>query len=260
MKKILTTPCRLHIFVLLSFLFMTSSGFSQGPFRGNILGRVVDEKGLPIAGVYVIFETSDEVRAKDCWADSDSVISDAGGGFLINEHCSVETRAGFLYMAPTKSFDYDQMPIYPPFLTELRRSGDPRFAGIPVKLKGNETVRLGDIPLPVEYNHVEVFVLDQNKKPYYKTENDWDDFVLIIRNEKGILAAGEGLSDWAISHSVRVDRGSVKYALPEGTWTLELLKSWDDLDQTGKTLRILAKTTVAVKKTDVCLQARLVVK
>lgn len=241
---------------LFAVFLLTTSIIAQEKYSAIIKGRVVDENGRPVVGVNVRFDNSEALRDKLCWVKDNSVFSDADGQFLHQEYCTVEQRTVYLLMAPTIGFEYAQTPIYPPFWTDLRRT-NPRFAGVPVKINGNEQIDLGNIPLQVWYNPIEIFVTDKLGRPFYKTDDDWARFVLIIRDEHGLAVGSEGLSVSDLENSVRIDRGSVRLALPEGTWIIELLRDWDDFDMKGRTLRKLATTDVVVSRTDVCLQATL---
>lgn len=245
--------------VLFACFIMVAFANAQEPYHASIKGIVVDEKGRPIARAGVTFGSSATLRDKKCWVKDDSVATDAGGQFLHQEYCSISNRTVFLFTEATIGLENTTFPIFAPFWPKLRRN-NPKFAGLLIELNGNSQIDLGKIPVQVWYNRVELFVSDIGNRPFYKTEDDWAKFVLIVRDEKGDAVGSTALSTQARQHNLRVDRGSVDLALPEGTWTLELLRNWDDIDTAGRTLRLLAKGTVVVNKTDRCLQARLVVK
>ncbi len=241
------------------FVFSTVAVIAQ-PFRSSITGRVVDERGIPVAGANIRAHSSEELKAKQCGVKENSVFTDFDGRFLHQEHCGVPNRTISLSMAPPlTSFGYVQTPIYPPFWDNLRKS-DKRFAGLEFRLEGNESIDVGNVPLQISYNGIELVISDASGKPYYRSEDDWAKFVLIVRDGNGLAVGSEGLSIMDIKKSVLIDRGAVKLALPEGTWALELLKDWNDFDASGKTLKHLAMTSVTVPKAGGFLRARLVVR
>lgn len=227
-------------------------------YQSYLKGRVVNESGRAESGARIIFYNAREFGRLSCWVRDNQVSSDGVGQFLHQEYCTVEKRQVFLFTEASTGFVGAEFPMAAPFWPELRKS-DPRFAGLKVDLHGTRTVDLGDIPVQVWYNLVECLVLDRKGRFYYKSEDDWANFALIVRDAKGVAVGSLALSTFAIQNNVRVDRGSVRLALPEGTWTLELLRDLDEFEQSGKTRHSLATTTVTVKKSDVCLQARLVV-
>ncbi len=221
--------------------------FAQDRYQAQISGRIVDEKGQPRAGVDVTFANSEELRSKGCWVRHDAVFTDAAGRFKHEEYCTVPERSALLFIAPSKGWELYQTPIYPSFWPELRES-DARFAGVPVRLQGNQQIDLGDIVLPVDFAPIELFVLDEHGKHYFQSENDWSRFHLVVRDSRGIAVGSESLPISDISTSVSMDRGSVKVALPIGTWTLEILGDLSDLDQNGITQRSLACRTVSIER------------
>ncbi|HMJ08342.1 MAG TPA: carboxypeptidase-like regulatory domain-containing protein [Pyrinomonadaceae bacterium] len=251
----------LHASILIScaLMLLTTMATAQEKYSATIRGRIVDEKGRPVEGVNVTFDNPQALRAEHCGVKNNSVSTDAEGQFLHEEYCTVENRTVFLLMAPRIGFEYSQKPILPPFWTKLRET-NPKFAGLKVELLGNQDIDLGDVPLQVWYNRLELFVTDRSGRPFYKSEDDWASFQLIVRDELGNAVGSNSLSIYNLQRNIRIDRGSVSLSLPEGTWTLELLRSLDDFDQNGKTIRYLAKTTIRVNRKDVCAQARLVVR
>lgn len=243
----------------LGLMFAHSASAQEG-FNAVIQGIVVDEKGsAPFRAFSVTFDVSGKAKEKNCGAKEYEIRTDGAGKFLLQEHCELEDRTILLFTESAIDLSNAQFPISAPFWHELRRN-DPRFAGRSVQLMGNQQIDLGKIPVQIWYNRVELFVTDNLGRPFYKNENDWADFVLIVRDPRGDAVGSKALSTFDRKNSVRVDRGSVNLALPEGTWTLELLRDWSDFDSKGMTLRNLGKTTITVNKTDVCLRARIVVK
>lgn len=251
-----------YIYLLILFVNATFPipMMPQQNYHGFVTGIVVDENGRPAVRASVTFDNFLSAQeGKTCWAKEHELMTDGIGQFFLNEYCNVPNRTIFLFTEAGDLPANVQFPIHAPFWPELRRS-DTRFAGLRVELNGNQTIDLDKIPVQVWYNSVEVSVLAADGRPLYKSENDWAKFVLIVRNLSGNAVGSETLSAFDRERSVRVDRGSVNLALPEGSWILELLPSLDDFDIKRRTLRYLAKTTVSVKRSDVCLQVRLVVK
>ncbi len=247
-------------YILISFVNLVLAGsVAAQESRIPIKGIVVDEKGRPLVRANVAFDSSEAWRGEKCVPTDYEVITDAGGQFFNQLSCKHGRGKTLLFTESATGLVDATFPIFAPFWPELRRNNS-KFAGLPVELNGNDQIDLGKIPVQVWYNRVELFVSNNDNRPYYKTEDDWANFVIIVRDEKGDAVGSDALSTFDRERAVRVDRGSVNIALPEGTWTLELLRDWGDFDSKGRTLRLLAKTTIAVKKADVCLQARLVVK
>lgn len=245
--------------ILVMIVIFCINAESQDTYRAVVRGQVVDEKGRPVSRASITFDNSETLKDKKCWAMEHELLSDGAGQFWLQEYCTVANRTIVVFIEAGDLPLNAQFPISAPFWHQLRKN-NPRFAGLPINLEDSKHIDLGKIPVQVWYNVVELFVIDANGRPFYKTEDDWAKFVLIVRDELGDAVGSEGLSNFDLETSVRIDRGSVRLALPEGTWTLELLSDWDDIDTRGKTRRNLAKTTVSVKKSDVGAQTHLVVK
>jgi hypothetical protein len=248
------------IFVTLALLFfaVVVRPQSEPAYSTFVKGRIVDNSGREVhrASLTAIHSSGSEENL--CSFAHPYPFVDSRGSFIIEELCDVPEREITVFAKAIGPFADAQYPIRAPYWDQLRKI-EPRFAGRSLKLNGNGIIDVGEIPVQVWFNLVEVFVLDKSGKAFYKNEDEWSNFVMIVRHPNGTAVGETGLSISDVENNVRVDRGSVRVALPEGTWTLELLRSLDDFDQSGRTLHRLAKTTVTVAKTDVCLQAKFVV-
>jgi hypothetical protein len=248
------------IFIVITVTLLIITATAQVKYQSNIKGRVVDEQGQPVENANVRFDVPEKFYNQVCWVKNNSVFSDKDGNFVHEEYCGVSNRTGTLFIVPKIGLTDIIAPIYPPFWRKLRLS-NPAFAGLYVNIEGNKEIDLGNVPLQVRYSDFTLFVLKKSGKPYYKTSNDWSRFQLIVRNEKGEDVGSSALSTFDIENKVNLKMGFVKIALPEGSWTLELLNSLDDyINETGKTTRYLSKTTVAVKKSGNISTIRLIVK
>jgi hypothetical protein len=231
--------------VLFCIAVLGSSALSQQRYEATIRGTIVDQNGQP-ANAAVTFNNPESIRTKDCWVKDTTVFTDRNGQFSLREHCGLSVRNVTLFVEPATGFEGAQTPIRAPYWTSLRETKG-EFSGLNVRLEKNQDVDLGSIPLKVNYRRVQLAVLGKNGKPYYKSRDDWAKFVLIVRNPSGIAVGSEALSTNDRENSVDLKRGVVLLALPEGTWTLELLKNWIDFDQSGRTLRYLARDNIIVK-------------
>lgn len=250
----------IHLFAVLILIHVLAlTGVTQAIFNAVIEGQVVDDKGSPIANAGVVFEISEVPGVKPCFADEYYLSTGTDGKFSIKEHCSVSSRTSLVFTEAAMSTTTAAFPIYAPFWKALRDS-DPRFAGHAVKLSGDQKIDLGAIPVQVWYYQIELFISDRKGRPFYRSEDDWNRFTLIVRNEHGTAVGESGLSIADVKSKVRVDRGSVRLALPEGRWSLELLKSLNDFGVDGRTRRYLAKGTVSIKKGDPNAYTRLTVR
>ncbi|PYT00902.1 MAG: hypothetical protein DMF63_04335 [Acidobacteria bacterium] len=224
---------------------LASNASSQQRYGATINGTVVDQQGRP-ARASVTFTNPESIRGEGCWVKDTTVFTDSNGNFSLREHCGLSVRNVTLFVEPVIGFDGAQTPIRAPYWTSLRES-EAKFSGLNLRLEGSKDVDLGLIPLKVNYRQIELAVLGKNGKPYFKSLDAWTKFVLIVRNANGIAVGSEALSTNDLENSVDLRRGVVLLALPEGAWTLELLKDWNDFDQRGRTVRYLARNNVSVK-------------
>ena len=248
------------IFVTFALLFVAvvARPQSEPAYSTFVKGRIVDNSGREVHRASLAAIHSSGSEGNLCSFAREYPLVDTRGSFIIEELCDVPEREVTIFAKAIGPFTDAQYPIRAPYWDELRKI-EPRFAGQTIKLSGSGIMDVGEIPVQVWFNLVEVFVLDKSGEHFYKNKDDWSNFVLIVRHPNGTAVGETGLSLSDIEQNVRVDRGSVRVALPEGTWTLELLNDLDNFNQSGRTIHRLAKTTVTVKKTDVCLQAKFIV-
>lgn len=256
---------RYLIKLLLVIIFVISCVFNiasqeKVQYKSIIKGKVLNNFGQPVENAIVVFDVAENFYKNICWVKNNTVFSDKEGNFVHEEYCSLKNRKVSLFIVPKVGLSNSDAPLYPPFWSTLRRN-NPKFAGLSVNIEGNQEIDLGNVPIQVWYNKFELFVLNKNSKPYYKNNDDWGNFHLIVRDELGDDVGSSALSIRDIENKVNIEKGLVKIALPEGSWVLELLADENDYDNTtGKTRRFLAKTTVKITKNEAILPVRLIIK
>jgi hypothetical protein len=257
-----------YVLVVLSFLanplpvrpqIASKTSQSDKEYQSTIRGRVVDDRGAPIPGARILFDVSGELYAKFCWAKKESVWADANGEFAHHEYCTQPERTATLYIMSPIDRGKVQVPIFAPYWPALRRN-DARFVGIPVLVREDRDINLGAVQLPVWFRPVQLSIKDARGKNYFKTADDWSRYVLIVKDQAGNSVGSDSLSINDIEEKVDVRDGSVRLALPEGKWTLQLLRRWEDMDRNGQVHRYLGQTRVVVAKSNSVPTIRLVVK
>lgn len=200
-------------------------------YRSAIKGRVVDETGKPVIGASIHpelpkeAENSEDTEDRICGAKI-GVVSGKDGKFSVKEDCSISIRSINLFV--TYGVAEAVALLSPPF-GGLREKNS-LFAGQEIIIRENSDIDLGDVQVQLWYGEIELTVLDNNGKPYYKNFDDWNKFVLKIRDKNGQLLASGSLSTGDKQKAVNVEKSSVKLALPEGIWSLELLSGWDSIE------------------------------
>jgi hypothetical protein len=233
-----------YFFMIIIVLLAVFHGAAQKHYLARISGTVVNEKDGAVKAA-ITFDIPQGLQEKDCWAKDTTVVTDSEGRFVLEEHCTLKNREISLFIMPTTGLDFLQLPVRPPYWTGLQES-DSKFAGIKVRLEGNQHVDIGKVRVPIKFGRMELFVLRRDGLPLYKTRDEWSRFILVVRDEKGNAVGDQALSIRDIESSVKPERGALMLALPEGIWTLELLNDWNDLGKGGETLRYLARTTVRI--------------
>jgi hypothetical protein len=243
------TPIHLYLKLAVVTLGLGLFVSAQAPYRSVIKGIVVDKYGRPVGDADVTFNNPSSGRIPGCGSEHPWGHTNIRGEFTHEAVCTVPNRTASLLI--TKDL-YSGRRVAPLSvqLWDALRERDPRFAGLPIQLTGNETLDLGELPVQVFYNPVDILVLDPDSQPHFHTLSDWSSVVLIVRDPKGVAVGGEGLSTFDRENSVQVARGALLVALPAGTWTLELLKSWSEFTQKGETRSYLARTTISVTDND----------
>jgi len=176
----------------------------------TLTGRVIDGHGKPVAGALITAHPPLPPGDLVVFAEADST-----GRFRFE---SVSSTPAILYItSPLPNDAY--LPITPPFgrrLKEMSRS----FGGIEVPVTKNETIDLGDVRVQVSYMRVLLYLQNPNGEPLIITRAAWEDVWIRIKDVRKRIISESGLARKDLQ-SVRLDRGAIQLALPEGTWVVD---------------------------------------
>ena len=247
------------ITLVITLLYFSVGASAQAKFSSVITGTVIDSNGSPVVGANVTFDNSNGLSNKGCWVKDNAVFTDISGRFVNKDICSLAQRSGLLFISRFYSDLRTLVPISTPFWADLQKY-DKRFAGMEIQMDGNRETILGNVPVQVSFATVEVFVLNKRRKPLYASLDDWSNFILIVRNDQDQAVGSASLSTFDLEEGVvNVKKGSVLISLPEGTWTLEMLKDWNDFLPSGKSRKYLARSNMLVNPTADPIKGNLVV-
>lgn len=233
---------RTIILVINIFLIFSCAPAQDSP-ETAIRGTVVDSNGMAVVGANVYFQPQNGRGVKHT-----EVFTDIEGRFTNRDDRPNERGSCLVFVSRFSTVLETLNPVYPPFWPALRTK-DKRFAGTEIRLGSGGDIDLGKIQ-PLVFWPVELFVLKKSGKPFYATLDDWDSrFILIVRDADAKETVGSSsVSRAAIERGViNVKSGSVMIELPEGSWTLEWIRDWDDIDEYGNSRRYLARANVKVQ-------------
>lgn len=190
-------------------LISASSSAQEMPLGYTVTGRVVDERGRPVAGAGVGLRVPDPQSpdAFSIWT------TDADGRFRARDSSRRPTDKATLYVqAPPKD---THVPVDAMF-GRLRYLGA-SLAGQGIDFGGRQEVDVGDVRAQVRYGLVRLRLLDKEGAPLAPDAKEWANLLLRVHDARGDIVADGGVSD----AGKRREESLVVLALPEGRWQIE---------------------------------------
>ena len=205
--------------MLLALLFILSTGTPlwADEYKYAVRGRAVDIQRRPVPAAYVVILPTPNDRGGDFISTGEA---DAEGRIRIEVPDSNMTGTmRLLYVTGPLPLDAIT-PIKPPF-TGFRGLTGPAYSAQLVRIKKNDGVDIGNIPVKVFYHTVTVFLKDRSGNPFLKDATAWQTVALRIRDGRGRFIAETSLAPEQIRRAVSPTDSSVRIALPEGVWRIE---------------------------------------
>ena len=229
-------------------------------FETTVKGRVVDDNGKPVSRAIVCLESLTKNDSDDFIADT--VYTDENGKFTVKNISTKAKRRRDLFISGPFPENAINLIDLPPSDNLRRLKPDLRVAS--VDLNKNNSVNVGDIKIKVPAGIVELTLVKSNGEPYFKTEGDWQSAYYVLRGENGEPVVATGISGYSSRVRVDVNRGLIRFAIAEGSWTIEFLSELELDDSTNMMAKegyLIAKTDkFTVKKSDKPLELKVVVR
>lgn len=201
-------------------LSLLNAQTTQEQYKYVVRGRVVDDKGRPVPYAQTVLHPPEPLSS---WKGHDLLIigeeANAEGRFRYEGVTDVPVHDEVLYVtAPPPSNAY--IGIFPP-MDELR-SINRSFAGRPVRVKSNEEMNVGDVPVQIRFGVVVVHLRNRAGAPMFTDAESWEGVGVRVRDVRGKRVSERYLSSASVSKAVRVDQSAIAIALPEGRWSIEV--------------------------------------
>ena len=216
-----------------------------------ITGRVVDEKGIPVERALVVLEslTKNEV---DEYSYNDTVFTDKDGRFRVINISTEKNRTRNLYISGPFPENAVRTVGLPP--SDYIRRLTPDLLARAVRLNEDFTTDIGDIKPKVYAGITEVALVKSSGEPYFETERDWQSIFYVLRGKDGERVLTEKISANDSKLKIDVKTGVIRFAVAEGTWTIEFISDIENPDS------VIAKTQpFTVEKSEKPTEIKLVV-
>ncbi len=215
MKHILR---RIVYSVIYIALFAATNSWAQSGSR--VIGRVVDGCGKPVPHARVLVFGPEPQGGMIGGLTITDEQADADGHFKyeIYQTKSPETDS-FLYVTspiPLNAF----ITLTPPF-NALRKIGN-SFLGLPIHLRPNQEVNIGDVKVQVIFGVVVARLQDRKGLPMFDDPKDWEYVGLRIRDIQGRIVEETEVPPASAKAAVRANGTSLAIVLPEGVWQIEI--------------------------------------
>lgn len=240
--------------VVLLILFSTANAQT---YKTVVKGRIVDIEGNPVSRAIVSLE-SDGNEQIDVVSDSETVYTDASGRFAV-ENISVKAkRERNLFVSGPFPENAIGLVDIPPTKSMLRLMPGLRIRS--VDLDKSTSVDLGDLEMKIGMQLVEVALLTSGGEPFYDTADAWNSGCYVLRGKDGRPYIARGISTRDTELRINVEKGSIRFAIPEGIWSIDFVEDLGKLDEilattdrfrvrhSGAPSRISVRVTGSVKK------------
>ncbi len=195
----------------------------DAPVDYRITGRVVDEKGRPVARALVGLRVPDP-QSPDMFVN---MITDKDGRFTTADSARRPVDEATFYVSAPPADAHVPVDF---MFGRLSHLGAP-FVGQTVRFDGKRRVDLGDVRVQANYHKVSIRLLDSKGEPLAADADAWRNIMLRVRDARGDVMEEGGV----IENARRKDESSIVVALPPGTWELAVTVfgdsySWSPLD------------------------------
>jgi hypothetical protein len=175
----------------------------------------------------VVLNTRDTVAKTEVILDyaglelNPGVTTNRDGTFCIENFTGdlTQSTTARLYVASSCRPD-DVMLVAAPFWPVLRK--ERRFAGKDVVINRGNITAVGDVEVQLIYGHLSLRILDRRHRPLLTRRADWSPVWIKVRKQNGVVVHESGLSLTDIERAVDLKASSINFALPKGTWSLEV--------------------------------------
>jgi len=193
------------------------------PVSYQITGRVVDEKGRPVAGALVGLRVPDP-QSPDAYR---STITGKDGRFMSFDSARRPVDEATFYVSAPPADALVPVDFMFGRLSHLGSS----FAGQKVRFDGKERVDLGDVRVQAHYGKVSIRLLDAKGEPFAPDAGVRRHMLIRVRDARGDVVQEGGV----IEPAMRKAESAIVVALPAGTWELAVAVfgdsfSWSPLD------------------------------
>lgn len=213
----------------------------------TVKGRIVDGKGEPVGTAFVLLASNNPLFVSDLIGVGTE--ADDEGFFILKFACAKTKKPKSLYVTSPILRSVKHI-ILPPF--ELLRENDPLYSGIPVLLKRDKVIDIGEVKLQIQYAVVKLALTDKSGKQFFTNKEQWSGLWIKIENDKGVRVGDEGMSVENYRDHTEADASALRIALPEGKWSVELFPE-------GRDGKFVARKLFTVIKTDSPVKVNLVV-
>lgn len=216
-------PFRLSLLFALLVLTSIAAGAESSSYVYTVKGRVVDDKGRPVAGATVVLKSPSYAEGDIVYLDS----SDSSGRFVVSKRSVRMIQDWKLWISDDSAVPRDtNQPIGwdSTFCSDLNR----KLCGTSVFVQPNKITNLGDVRLNIQQVPVLFKLIDQLGNPLVKSGSGGLNPWWIIRDPLGNMVAETGN---AYIH-FRFDDSGVMTALPTGHWKVEIV-DWGDSNLSG---------------------------
>jgi hypothetical protein len=199
-----------------------------GQWNVRLTGRVVDDNGRPVAGASAhLLDLSTDNKCSDTtpltkiWAKTA-----ADGTFTVENHDSCRDRVRYLLIAGPVSDRYTRL-VYVPY--DYPGNATVRTSARKINVSGEGVINLGDLKVNFHYGYLNLKVVNQNGGPLFQDPDDWREvFYIAVYDNNGKMIQGSGLSLNDVKNAVDAGSGTVRFAIPDGRWRIDLIRSIPD--------------------------------
>ena len=202
---------------LFSVLLFPSQQPQQAEYTVSVQGRAVDSSGQPVKDACIVVSPLPEPVMSDMGY---LIKADKEGRFSYSEPERDPRLERLLYVVGPCNEGGVSL-IRPPFYW-LPKIPNQLYGGRRILIKPNEVLDVGDVPIQVFYQTVNVRIQDQSGAPFLVSEDKWEYVWLRLRNLRGDIICERGLSRDDIHTKIILSDSMIPIDLPDGVWRLEV--------------------------------------